>query len=272
VKDGLLSISELAHFSRTTRDTLLFYDKIGLIRPQHRAASNYRYYSFDQIAAVNLIRTFQMFGMKLEEIKSVMNKRTPQMFLDRYESFYGHLQEKIDALRREQDVLESLRGIITEGLAADTSKVEYGYHEAESIYLGPKNDYSNGQTDYDNLIKFYEYCWQRDPNINLNWAAWGLFKGERVLRHDWRWPDYFYFNRPGSPDAKPAGYYVTAYTHGPYSKSDAAYERLLAYIDEQGLEIVGDAFESYILNEIAEPDPNNYLIRVSIQVSKICYN
>ncbi|MDR0500718.1 MAG: MerR family transcriptional regulator [Coriobacteriales bacterium] len=268
MKNDLLTISELAYFSRTTRDTLLFYDKIGLIKPTTRTENNYRYYSHDKIATVNLIRTLQMFGMQLDEIRGIIDHREPKLFLEMCKDFSKYLDGRIDEMQREKAVLNTLRKMIEDSIDINEKEINYAYHKAESIYIGPRNDYSKGKSDYDNLIAFYEYCRQKNPEMNLNWAAWGIFNGERIKKRDWRWPDHYYFARPNSPDEKPAGWYVTAYTRGDYSCTGDGYERLLRYIFANGLDIIGNAYEDYVLNELVEPDPQNYLIRISIQVTE----
>ena len=78
-ESGLLSISDFAEFSRTTRDTLLHYDRIGLLSPVLRGDNNYRYYSSSQLAIVNVIRTFQQLGMSLDDIRGLRDRRTPEL-------------------------------------------------------------------------------------------------------------------------------------------------------------------------------------------------
>jgi DNA-binding transcriptional MerR regulator len=268
MKNGLLSISELAYLSRTTRETLLFYDRIGLIKPATRAANNYRYYSHDQIAILRMIHTFQSLGMRLEDIKEIVEHRSPQTFLAMYEELLEQIDYEIAQLHRARSLLTTLNKIVIEGISADETKILYHYQEAESIMLGPQIDYSDGKTDFDALVDFYHFCKENDPDINLNWAAWGFFSGERIRNRDWRYPDRFYFSRPNSPDVKPAGWYVTGYSRGDYGHTDELYERLLAYIDENGLEIIGDVYEAYVLNEITVVEPKDYLIRSSIQVAE----
>ncbi|MDR0468518.1 MAG: MerR family transcriptional regulator [Peptococcaceae bacterium] len=76
-RSEIFSISDFAEFTRTTRDTLLYYDKIHLLSPAARGENQYRYYSSEQLALVNLIRTCQALGMKLAEIKELAVYRTP---------------------------------------------------------------------------------------------------------------------------------------------------------------------------------------------------
>jgi len=57
-ENRLFTVNEFADYSRTTKDTLIHYDKIGLLTPALRGENNYRYYSGGQLAVVNVIRIF----------------------------------------------------------------------------------------------------------------------------------------------------------------------------------------------------------------------
>ena len=102
----------------------------------------------------------------------------------------------------------------------------------------------------------------------MNFSVWGTFSKERIKRRDWRWPDRYYFNDPDGKDEKPAAFYVVGYRRGGYGQSTELYERLLDYIDTNGLTICGPSFEEYPLNEICTPDDSNYLMRIMITVDK----
>lgn len=62
-----MQIGELARVSGVSRDTLRFYEKRGLIRPQ-RGANGYRSYPEQTAVIVNYIRMAQRLGFTLAEI------------------------------------------------------------------------------------------------------------------------------------------------------------------------------------------------------------
>jgi len=266
----LLSVSELAEFSRTTRAALIHYDKVGVLVPTEIGKNNYRYYSYEQIGLVNLIRTLQLLGMPLKKISEITKKRNPKdmlMLLNGQLNFIN--QNILDQLEARKLIL-SLQNTIEEAFAVDENKIEVNWMNKKTIFLGPKNDYSDGKSDYDALLKFYKYCKKKDVNMNLNYCAWGYFSKERIEQGDWIYPEKYYLNTPDGYDEKPAGFYVTGYARGSYGypHTDGLYKRIMAYIKENNFEITGGAYEEYPLNEISVKDPNEYLIRVSIPVKR----
>lgn len=47
--DGLIKISDMAAMVRVSRQTLILYDKNGLLHPAYVNEAGYRYYSVDQL-------------------------------------------------------------------------------------------------------------------------------------------------------------------------------------------------------------------------------
>ena len=261
----VFSITDFAKFSRTTRDTLLYYDSIGLLSPISRGKNKYRYYSTRQLAVVNLIRTLQALGMPLTLIKNLVEHRTPSLMDELLEHQIVRIDEKIDEWIRARKLLCLLRKTIHSAInVPDGITVEH--LPVEAIVLGGLNDYSRGRNDYDALLTFYHDCCEKYPDLDMNYPVWAMFSQERIKARDWVWPDRYYFANPEGYDKKPAGLYAIGYRHGGYGKGAKLYERMLEYIDKDGLEICGPAYEEYPLNEISVLEEKDYLMRVMINV------
>ena len=266
MKKETFTTSDFAHFARTTRATLLHYDRIGLLSPALRTESKYRHYSVGQLATINLIRTCQALGMTLEEIKELKDRRSPRLADEVLGRELQKIDEKIDEWVRARKLLNVLRGSILGAINVDTEAITTQFLPAEAIVLGDLNDYSRGRNDYDALLSFYHWCSEKYPDMDLNYSVWAMFSEERIKRRDWTWPDRYYFYNPDGLDKKPAALYAIGYKHGGYGQSTSLYERMHDYIDANGLEICGPTFEEYPLNEICVLEDKDYLMRVMITV------
>jgi DNA-binding transcriptional MerR regulator len=264
--EGLISIGEMARYARISRPALIHYDRLGLISPVRRGDNNYRLYSSRQLQSIRLVATLQDIGMPLKEIAKLVRNRTPENILDLFEKYDAHVGRSVEKLRRTQMLMQTLKNAITEGLAADEGKIETKRVEEEALLLGPQIDYSGGKTIEEAMLDFYAFCRERDESMDLNYPVWGVFSERRIKDRDWNRPDRFYFKMPGAPDKKAAGLYLIGYTRGYYGSSDELYKRMLAHIEENGLEICGPTYETYPLNEISVADSNKYLMQVSISV------
>jgi DNA-binding transcriptional MerR regulator len=265
-KKGFFSVSEFARYSRTSRDTLHFYDKIGLLSPAMRGENNYRYYFSRQLALVNVIKILQELGMSLTEIKNTKELRTPSLIDEIFGRQLEHIDAKIEEWVQARKLLSAYRKNIQSAVRVDEKKITVQFLPAEAIILGDINDYSRGRNYYDALQSFYRTAADKYPNLNLNYPVWGIFEEERIKRGEWTWPDRFYFFNPEGHEKRPASLYAIGYTRGGYGQCDELYRRIIGYINKNKYEICGDAYEEYPLNELCIADEKEYLIRVMITV------
>ena len=265
---GLFSISEFAKYSRTTRDTLLHYDRIGLLSPIARGENNYRYYSGNQLAVVNVIRASQQLGMSLEVIKELKNRRTPELVDEVLGQQIEKIDDNIDYWIRARKLLLMIRKLIHSVSDIDESEISIKHVPAEAIVLGELNDFSQGRSFYDALLSFYQDMRSKYPELDLNYPVWGIYSEEKIRHGNINEADRFYFYNPEGFDKRPAALYAIGYARGGYGHTEELYARLLRYIDDNGHEICGNIYEEYPLDEacISESEQNNYLIRIMITV------
>ena len=68
--NNYFSIGELSKLQNISRQTLIFYDKIGLFTPAYIDPENgYRYYHANQLDYLDTICIMKKIGFSLEEIK-----------------------------------------------------------------------------------------------------------------------------------------------------------------------------------------------------------
>ena len=70
----MITVRKLAERFGLSRTTLLYYDRIKLLRPTTRSKSGYRLYGDDRIAQLRLICTYKNAGLTLKEIRDLMAK------------------------------------------------------------------------------------------------------------------------------------------------------------------------------------------------------
>ena len=268
-RKDIFSVHDFAKFTRTTRDTLLHYDKIGLLKPVSRGENNYRYYSHGQLAVMNLIRTFKTLGMPLQEVKRLKDIRTPELSNQLLGIQLDRINEEIEELLRAKSLLELLKNTIDTHLNIDIDEITVEELPERSIVLGDQNRYGDGRSDYDALLDFYLKCHEKYPELDLNYPVWAIFSQERLRKQDWIWPDRYYFYGPEGYEKIPPGLHATGFKRGGYGDTHDLYVRLLDYIDENSYEIRGPAYEEYPLNEICVLNDDDYLIRISIPVKKM---
>ena len=267
-KENLLNISAFATFARTTKDTLLHYDRIGLVKPVVRSDAGFRSYTVAQLAIVNVIRTYQEMGFTLNEIKSLLDERNPENIYHTFEGQLKLMDKKIRDLQQSKELFVTLYGYITDGLEVDETQIEVRYLESLPIIRGQQNVYHAKRDDYDALYDFHVEATEKYPDLNLNYPVWGMFSRNRIEQNECMYPDYYFMYHPQGEEKREAGDYVIGYTRGGYGETQDLYQRLLAYIKEHDYEISGICFEEYPLNELTTTDQHNYLIRIMLPVKR----
>jgi len=268
IENGLFSISEFARYTRTTRDTLLHYDQIGLLSPASRGENNYRYYAANQLPVVFVIRALLRLGMSLEEIKEIRSRKTPELTEDVLEQQVKKIDKHIEDWIRARKLLIMLKDMIQSVSGVDHNAISIQHVPAQAIILGKLNDFSNNRTDLDALIDFYQDMSRSYPKLDLSYPVWWVFTEEQIRQGKYNEPNRFYFHNPEGHDIKPAALYAVGYVSDIYDSKIDLYDRMLSYIYDNGYEVCGDIYEEYPLTESCISEHSNSLIRVMITVRK----
>lgn len=268
-----MKISEFAQATGITRRNLLFYDKIGLLSPTMIDEHNsYRYYTLHQIDTANVITVMREIGMPLKGIKAYLSERSPENLIQLLEIQKKAVQEKIETLIQISDMMNTRIAIIEEGLRADMHINSIVLKECDQvpIFSGPELPADSHISEgWYYIIEFYKFCKEHQVIHGLPTGA--IISHADLAQGNVSHPNRYYF-RPVCASSyphnavKPKGFYVVGQEHTEYAKTHHLYSRLYQYIKEAELEICGDAYEEYLLDEISTTDPTQYLLQVSIHV------
>lgn len=100
---GKISISQMAAMHGISRQTLLYYDAIGLFHPAFVGENGYRYYEAGQIPYLREIVLLKNLGMSLEDIKSSLDNRSLSGMLESLKGHERELDKRIELLNRYRD-------------------------------------------------------------------------------------------------------------------------------------------------------------------------
>jgi DNA-binding transcriptional MerR regulator len=118
------TISALARMVGLSRTTLLYYDRIGLLRPSGRTRAGYRLYTQTDRRRLERICGFREAGLALQDIRAIMatEGKPSTLVLERR---FHEISREILALKAKQGLLSRmLAGMAsTEGLPAVDRKL-----------------------------------------------------------------------------------------------------------------------------------------------------
>ena len=263
--------SEFAHICGVTKHTLFHYDEIGILKPEFVGDNNYRYYTMKQFYTFDVISVLKEAGTPLKEIKAYIENQNPTSFVHILKEKKEKLDQEMAKIQRMQKLLDS-----TITMTKDAMKADYGIPSFEQCgkeyFLVLQLPQSNNDRETLNRIReHFEYCDRQNFYCELPFGC--IITEKKLARKDYLIPDY-YSNKIDEPfdenrlHIKPAGTYAILFHKGPYEELSLSYEKLREFIEDNQYRICGNAYEKDMLSYLAAENPQEYVIRISIQVGR----
>lgn len=104
--EKLYKVADFARLCGLPKDTILYYDRIGLLRPAKVGSNGYRYYSFDQLFTAHLIESLKLSHMTLDEIREFMS--APDV-----DAYHAQAARSLDELEQRIRLLQQAHASIT---------------------------------------------------------------------------------------------------------------------------------------------------------------
>ncbi|EHS55463.1 hypothetical protein WG8_4323 [Paenibacillus sp. Aloe-11] len=105
--------------------------------------------------------------------------------------------------------------------------------------------------------------------LNLGHPVSGMLAKEQILEKDFYNYPHLYLKIPNDVEnldyhVKPKGLYAVGYQKG--NEVEAAYDRIIQFIEKSGLKIGEYAYEEYILDEVMVDGMANQITKIQLQV------
>ena len=264
---SLMSIKEFSQLTGISQSTLRYYDEIGLFHPSVRKPNGYRYYSVEQITAVNFVQVMSFLGVPLKDIKGLADERGPRQLSSELLGHSVHLSEELRKISELYSLMGVYQQLINEGISVKEGEISLRELAATPIAMGPPTTFTSDADFHEPFMEFYE-----DANahkVNLAYPIGGYFKDMDSFSMAPGSPDRFFSLDPSGTDQIAAGTYLIGYTRGYYGVVNDLPQRLISAAEKHQVRFSGPVYKLVILDEVSEPDPKNYLLRVSALVEPL---
>ena len=269
MQDSYMSIKEFSRLTGINRELLRFYDNIGLLTPEYRGENSYRYYGFRQIELANLISGLRSIDVGLEDIKSYLGERSPERMIKFFQEKDASIDQEIKRLQSIRALMRLRRSMAEEALTCEEDWVMLVEREREPIFLCPiltdGTIYTEGIYG-DNMLSAFTYA--KNHGININFPVGTVVPRRCLASGPWPNPSRCYFKVSKNHNAwKREGTYAILYRRYPEVMSETFYHPLLAFLKEHGLQIDGDAYEEYPLDELTTGSREQCLIKIEVKIN-----
>ncbi len=262
---------ELAQMLGITKQTLIYYDKIGLISPAKRDEKGYRYYTLEQADELDSILTFRNLGVPIAELIEYQSVRNPERCIEMLKRQKMKVDSEIHKLDRIRKKIEKRSRLIEQVLGIkDFEKIDFKLEKAELYMIEP----CVAEDEKSYMQSFISIC-KRSQKLQIDFEnpICAIITKEALLEGRYHRASFFGIKIPDgfsgevtSKLEKPSGIYATTYHKGSYETMYLSYERLLRGIKEEGYSVCGNAYEIDLLSTLTNTDSNQYLKLISIQV------
>jgi DNA-binding transcriptional MerR regulator len=247
----------MARLNHIPAQTLRFYDKIGLIKPDAvDEVTGYRHYRINQSAWLDMIQYMKSLGMSLEEIKKQLELRSPSLI----EQILTQKSQQIDRqmadlTQQKRAIARSLQSYRHYQAAPPDGTIVLEYIPQRLIYRIDTgiNFYTYGIEVYERMLRTLKERMLSDhlpPQYFCN--AGTILRKEHLCQRNFTSSEMFVFVDqeyvdPNLTETIAPHSYLCIYCDR-FEKEKEYINRLLDAIDQQGYVIAGD----YLCEVIAE--------------------
>ena len=267
----LFSIGEVAKYQKISKQTLIFYDKIGLFCPVYVDPDNgYRYYSASQLDELDTILIMKKIGFSLNDIREHMQNYNIDSSLAAFRQQMEVIDQKIEELRlirsrvaqRCTQMEQAVREEQTAGISEEWMEEQYVLvKEIEEPYTLRETSVATKQCFAEAFEKQLPVFFECGVSVPLPKIREGRFTEASIA---------FLLMEKTECDAPvrrlPQGRTVSIYHRGDYASIGRSYRKILDYCDANSLEIVSDSYEFCINDYITSHDEDEYITRIMFYI------
>lgn len=260
---------EFADLCNVKKQTLFHYDDIGLLSPEFKNHKGYRFYSFNQYEVFTVIELLKTMDMPLKEIKAFMSDKTPAELTSLLKRKSKELEKKRAELNQIQKLIDTKIAQTELAIITDFTQIYLEDLEARPLYLSVPILNCSDREYVKILSSFSKEISQR--KLNLGNPVGALIDRSQILNQDYENYTFLYIeahNENVSIFSRPSGLYLTGYHLGSEDTIGETYMKLMNYMSEHNLYIKGNAYEEYILDEVAVNGIDHYVTQIQVEVER----
>lgn len=265
------SVSQFARLNGVSRQTLLFYDRIGLFKPEYIAENGYRFYTWDQSDILTAIQALKTAGLSLDEISNYLKSRDVDSSLEIYSKQIQKISDHIDQLIQIRNSLQTRTGLLKKIRAIDTNQIYIeSFRDISANKSADIPETADPTLRYQIRADHYKFRMERQLMCGASSSA--AVSVENPVLKDGTTNYRFYFTalKADNIDVNfviPGGSYIVAYHCGPYYTSHQTYDRIKAFAEKHHLRLGALGYDTSFVDEVTEADPAKWITQIAVPFS-----
>ena len=261
-------IGEISKIYGIGRDSLMYYEDIGILKP-FRDKNRYRMYKLSDIWRLNLIKELRSLNFPMKKIKEYLDDRNIESTKEILNTEISLIDEKIEELLSyKENIMKRLDTISYELKNLKLYEIELVYinkrkalelnanitkdEEFDFLIQKLQKDYENRFTILGNNNIGSSFCLDK-----IKQGIYNEFKSVFCFLEDEEEIYNIIFNE---------GYYLTLTYKGKYKNNKHYINKMFKYIEEKGYKIISDPIEIYKIDIHETEDINEFVTEIQIPV------
>ena len=261
-------IGEISKIYGIGRDSLMYYEDIGILKP-FRDKNGYRMYKLSDIWRLNLIKELRSLNFPMKKIKEYLDDRNIESTKEILNKEIILIDEKIEELLSyKQNIMKRLDTINDELRNLKLYEIDLVYinkrkalelnanitkdEEFDFLIQKLQKDYENRFTILGNNNIGSSFCLDK-----IKQGIYNEFKSVFCFLEDEEEIYNIIFNE---------GYYLTLTYKGKYKNNKHYINKMFKYIEDKGYKIISDPIEIYKIDIHETEDINEFITEIQILV------
>ena len=261
-------IGEISKIYGIGRDSLMYYEDIGILKP-FRDKNGYRMYKLSDIWRLNLIKELRSLNFPMKKIKEYLDDRNIESTKEILNKEIILIDEKIEELLSyKQNIMKRLDTINDELRNLKLYEIDLVYINKRKALELNANITKDEEFDFliQKLQKDYENRFTILGNNNIG-SSFCLDKIKKGIYNEFK--SVFCFLEDEEEIYNiifNEGYYLTLTYKGKYKNNKHYINKMFKYIEEKGYKIISDPIEIYKIDIHETEDINEFITEIQIPV------
>lgn len=264
----LFTVGEIAALFSINIRTLRYYDAYGILKPERTdPKTGYRYYSTRQFERLNTIKYLRALDMPLEKISRFFENRDTQVLRELLQEQRKETQVKLEKLQQIERKLEKRISQLDDAEYGELDVIRHVHCPQRSLALLKKEirpdedlEYPIRELDRENGLESMIFLGKVGLSISRSRLLAGQFDAYDGIFVFVEQEDRF----QGEEKTLPEGEYVQIRFSGTHQNAGAYYQKLFAYMEENGLTCAGDSVEVTLIDAGFTDDESKYVTELQI--------
>lgn len=259
---------ELSKIYNLGRDSLKYYEKLGLLKPG-RDTNSYRMYTVNDVCNLNLIKELRSLDFSMQKIKEYLESRNVDTTKKMLNDEIKFIDKKLEELTvHKESLIKRLSSINNTIDHTNFNRIELLYMNKRKILTVNSNVTFDENVDY--LIQRLNEKFDDKFYVlgNSNFGA--VFDTKSVSKGIYNNYKYIFCLLDDDADnytyTIDEGYYVTYTYKGDYRQSGKIFPMLFKFIESNNYTILGDPLEIYKIDVYETSIEAEYVTQVQIPV------